>query len=289
MSSRPSSSRPGAVRPWQFVGLVLAGIVLILFAVGRYAEQRGPSPSASPPTGPAFPTPASPPIPAVNPIQQALEPKANVERKAGIGVAVLVDVSGSMSGKVPDANGRLQPKIEIARRSVLDLLRQCDKAARENPDRNIQVGVYEFSSRDRQPPCRTITPIGPLDLAVAEVAVRRMVPMGNTPIGNAIITAKQDLDRTGLSRLHILVVTDGENNQGYAPVAVVEALAALPEGNRASVYFIAFDIAAAKFRSVRDAGGLVLAASNETELQHTLDYVLTGKILAEQPEAPPSR
>ena len=45
----------------------------------------------------------------------------------------------------------------------------------------------------------------------------------------------------------------------------------------------AFDIAAEKFNSVRDAGGLVLGASNESELKSTLDYVLTGKILAEQP------
>jgi hypothetical protein len=33
-------------------------------------------------------------------------------------------------------------------------------------------------------------------------------------------------------------------------------------------------------RSIR---GLVLAASNETDLKGILDYVLTGKILAEQP------
>jgi hypothetical protein len=64
---------------------------------------------------------------------------------------------------------------------------------------------------------------------------------------------------------------------------------ALPDENRASIYFIAFDIAAAKFEAVRNAGGLVLAASNETELQQTLDYVLTGKILAEQPQVTPAK
>ena len=52
-----------------------------------------------------------------------------------------------------------------------------------------------------------------------------------------------------------------------------------------SNYFVAFDVAAAKFNSVRDSGGLVLAASNESDLKSTLDYLLTGKILVEQPTA----
>jgi len=37
---------------------------------------------------------------------------------------------------------------------------------------------------------------------------------------------------------------------------------------------------------VRDNGGLVLSAANAQELNQTLDYVLTGKILVEQPAAP---
>ena len=37
-----------------------------------------------------------------------------------------------------------------------------------------------------------------------------------------------------------------------------------------------------KFNAVKDSGGLVLAASNETDPERDLDYLLTGKILAEQ-------
>jgi hypothetical protein len=102
-----------------------------------------------------------------------------------------------------------------------------------------------------------------------------------------MIQAKRDLDATGLSRRHILVVTDGENNRGYAPADVASVLARLPESARPSVYFVAFDIAAERFKAVREAGGLVLAAANETDLGQTFDYLLTGKILAEQPAAPP--
>jgi hypothetical protein len=267
--------------------VILAVIVLIII---YFADRdRGPPSSPPPSTAPAFPAPSSPPLSAVNPLRRALEPLVVVERKVGIGVAVLVDVSGSMNSAVPDAEGRHRPKIEVARRSVVDLLRQCNKFAQGNPDRNIQVGVYEFSTLDRAPPCRVVVPIGRLDFVAAQMAVDRMQPAGGTPIGDAMIRAKQDLDRTGLSRLHILVVTDGENNQGYAPADVVNAMMALPDENRASVYFIAFDIAAERFNAVRNAGGLVFAASNETELRQTLDYVLTGKILAEQPQVTPTK
>ncbi len=38
--------------------------------------------------------------------------------------------------------------------------------------------------------------------------------------------------------------------------------------------------------SAESRGGLVLGASNEQELRQTLDYVLTGRILVEQPMSP---
>src|SRR5437867_7630577 len=104
-----------------------------------------------------------------------------------------------------------------------------------------------------------------------------------------MIAAKLDLDATGLSRRHLLVVTDGENTHGYSPSDVAAVISAQAEGERTSIYFVAFDIGAEKFNTVKDAGGMVLAASNAVELNQTLDYLLTGKILAEQPATPPSR
>lgn len=291
MSTRRSNSKRGASRPRDLVGLAVLVLVLIFVILSRSGEEqrRGQSQAPRPQTGPAFPTPASPPIPTANPLKIALEAPADIERRPGVGVAVLVDVSGSMNQPVQGADGRMRLKIDVARRSVLGLLGQCATFAKANPERNVQVGVYEFSMRDRQAACRAVIPIGPLDLAAAQGAVGNMHPGGSTPIGNAIIQAKRDLDRTGLSRLHILTVTDGENNQGYDPADVVNAMMTLPEESRASVYFIAFDIGADRFKSISDAGGLVLAAANETELQQTLDYILTGKILAEQPQVTPAK
>ena len=110
-----------------------------------------------------------------------------------------------------------------------------------------------------------------------------MVAGGDTPIGDAMIVAKRDVDATGLAKRHILVITDGENTKGYSPADVTQVISSQPEKDRASIYFIAFDVAASTFNSVRDSGGLVLAASNERDLKDTLGYLLTGKILVEQP------
>ena len=41
--------------------------------------------------------------------------------------------------------------------------------------------------------------------------------------------------------------------------------------------------------AVRDAGGLVPGATNESELQQNFDYILTGKILAEEPASPATK
>jgi Mg-chelatase subunit ChlD len=215
-----------------------------------------------------------------------LEGRSGVERRPGTAMAVLVDVSGSMREPVSGAYGQAQPKIEIARASVLRLLAQVSRFVKDHPDKEVVVGVYEFSARARQPSCRRVVPMGPPDLARTQAAVGQMFAEGDTPIGDALIYAKQELNATSLANQHILVLTDGENNRGYAPGDVVDVISRLPETERASVYCIAFDIAADRFRAVRDAGGLVLGALNEGELQQTMDYVLTGKILAEQPEAP---
>jgi len=188
-----------------------------------------------------------------------------------------------MSDSVADVRGYSRPKIEIAQRAVLALLDATDRAARATPDRNIRVGVYEFSDRNGRDDCRRMIPLGPLDLAAARSEVSRLMPYGGTPIGNAMIMALQDLAASGLTHQHVLIVTDGENNKGYAPADVMNAVGQLPEESRPAIYFVAFDIAAERFRPLRDAGAMVLAASNGTELQQTLDYILTGKILAEQP------
>jgi hypothetical protein len=226
------------------------------------------------------------PSPGRNPIAPLIENHSPLPREAGTAVAVLVDVSGSMGQPASKGPGQTRSKLEVAKASVLRLVGQIDHSVREHPDRPVVVGIYEFSARSHQPACRTVVPMGPPDLARTQAGLAQMRAEGDTPIGDALIYAKRQLNVTNKASQHILVVTDGENNRGFEPSDVVDVLSRMPENDRAAAYCIAFDIAADRFQRVRDAGGLVLAAMSEVELQQTMDYVLTGKILAEQPEAP---
>jgi hypothetical protein len=279
MSTPPNSNKPGNV-----LGKIVVLIFFVIVIGQLFSTRKGTVQTSSPPAVQPGPAPS-----VRNPIEQMIQPPANVTQRDGITVALLMDTSGSMDEKVRDQNGQSVPKIQIARRSTMNLLRQIDRFAQSHKDRTLLVGVYEFSARENQPLCREVIPLGPLNLPAAEARVQAMYPDGGTPIGDSIIKAKHDLDLTGLSHRHILVVTDGENNQGYAPGDVADVISRQPEENRASLYFVAFDVAAEKFKAVRDAGGLVLPAADERELQQTLDYVLTGKILVEQPEIPKAK
>jgi len=222
-------------------------------------------------------------IPVTNPIQDALYQSNPAPPREGIAAMILIDTSGSMRESVRDADGNLQPKMKIAQQAALDLVNQFDTYARAHPDQNITLGIYEFSQRPPLPAARPVVNLGPPNPAAARSAILSMVPKGDTPIGDAMVVAKKSLDATGLSKRHILVITDGENTVGYSPADVTQVISAQSGDDRASIYFVAFDVAASTFNSVRNAGGLVLAASNETDLKGTLDYVLSGKILAEQP------
>ena len=207
----------------------------------------------------------------------------------GIAALILLDTSGSMKDRLMDADGHPKPKLAIAQRALMNLVRQFEDFGRKNPERKLLVGIYEFSSRDDEPPCRQVLSLSTPSLPEAEDALRKIKALGGTPIGNAMIEAKRRLDQAGFSRRHILVITDGENNRGYAPGDVARAIGKQPDAERASIYFIAFDTQASHFDPVRDAGGLVLSAASEKDLNQTLEFVLTGKILVEEPVTPAGR
>jgi len=215
-------------------------------------------------------------------IDEQLAPASTVPAREGLAAAIVIDVSGSMDDEVSDENGREERKIEVARRAARDLVEQFARYADEHPDEPVLLGIYEFSDREGMPDARPVVPMGKPDRARAASALTSMRARGGTPIGNAMIAAKRELDSTGLTRRHLLVVTDGENTEGFAPERVATAMNRRPEAERPSLYFVAFDVAANRFDRVRDAGGLVLGAANAKELNARLDSLLRGQILLEK-------
>jgi hypothetical protein len=215
-------------------------------------------------------------------VDAQLEPGAAVQAREGLAAAIVIDVSGSMRDSVAGPDGRREPKIETARRAAGELVDQFVRYAEEHPDEPVLMGLYEFSERSGQPACRPVIRMGPPDRVKAAAAIAGLHADGGTPIGDAMIEAKRELDRTGLNRRHLLLVTDGENTSGPAPERVARAIGRRPEAERPSIYFVAFDVEATRFNGVRDAGGLVLGAGNARELNDTLDTLLRGKILIEK-------
>jgi hypothetical protein len=219
---------------------------------------------------------------AAREIDEQLVPGLQVEQRDGVAAAIVIDVSGSMDDDVKDEDGREIAKIEVARRAARDLVDQFAKYAEAHPGEPVMLGIYEFSRRRGEPDCRPVIRMGPPDRTSAAAAIARLDADGGTPIGQAMITAKQELDRTGLSRRHLLLVTDGENTDGFKPETVAEVISKRPDAERPSMYFVAFDVEASRFARLRDAGGLVLPAANARELNNTLDVLLSGKILVEK-------
>lgn len=215
-------------------------------------------------------------------IDEQLAPASATPQRDGLAAAILIDVSGSMEDEVPGAGGREEPKIDIARRAARDLVEQFARYAADHPDETVLLGLYEFSERSDQPDCRVVIGMAPPDRSRADAALARMRAQGGTPIGNAMITAKRELDATGLSRRHLLVVTDGENTDGFAPDDVTAVINRRPEAERPSIYFVAFDIDERRFTRVRDAGALLLGATDARGLNETLDSLLRGQILVEK-------
>jgi Mg-chelatase subunit ChlD len=218
----------------------------------------------------------------VREIEDQLAPSTAAPERDGVAAAIVIDVSGSMEDDVTGEDGRRVEKIEVARRAARDLVEQFAKYADAHPGEPVMLGIYEFSRRRGEPDCRPVIPMGPPDRTRAAAAIAKLDADGGTPIGQAMITAKQALDSTGLTRRHLLLVTDGENTDGYRPERVAAAMARRPDAERPSMYFVAFDIEEERFAALRDAGSLVLSAANARELNNTLDVLLSGKILVEK-------
>ena len=252
--------------------IVILIAVVVVFVLSRRERQTPGSGSGSPPPdgGSA----------ASRKLDAALTPDAPVAERNGLAAAILIDVSGSMQ-RAP-GEGKGTAKIVEARRAAIDLVNQFSRYAEEHKDEPVLLGIYEFSGLDGQPDSREVIPMGPPDRTRAAGAIAAMKAAGGTPIGNAMIAGKRALDRTGLSRRHLLVITDGENTNGPSPEDVAAAITRRPVTEQPSMYFVAFDIAASRFDSVRNAGGLVLEAVNAKALNDTLDSLLRGKILIEK-------
>ncbi len=117
-------------------------------------------------------------------------------------VVIVLDASGSMSEKMGTAG---MTKMEGAKTALLEVLRQVPAGT--------NIGLLVFSSSNLKN--NWVYPLGKLDPAMLESAVRLPQPGGNTPLGEYI---KKGADRLleqrakqfGYGTYRLLIVTDGE-------------------------------------------------------------------------------
>lgn len=192
----------------------------------------------------------------------------------GVAIMLVVDVSGSMSGD----------KLSVAKRCLTTLAAQTVKFAMDNKDKKVLLGICAFSSS-----CTEALPIGQPDFGKATAAIEKLSTGGGTAIGDAMLFAKKKLDSTKFKKIHILIITDGENTSGEDPSVVVQSFSKLPPEKSVGTYLIGFDVATSVYEGVKEAGGLVLSAANEAELKQTTEYVLSNKVLAEALEPEPKK
>lgn len=205
----------------------------------------------------------------------------------GVAVAIVYDSSGSMNEPVADSTGKPAPKHVIAERALGAVIQRLQAFAlgstAAGAPRRMKVGLYCF----RDEGVKELVPFGPFDPAKTGAFTRGLPkPNGSTPLGKTLETAGQAVLKSGLSRKHVLVITDGVNTAGPDPATVLPRLRdqAARQQTGLSVHFVAFDVDAKRFDPLRKLGATVVGAADEIQLNTQLGVILEKKILLEDEE-----
>lgn len=204
----------------------------------------------------------------------------------GVALAIIYDTSGSMRDPVPDQAGGSAPKYVIANRALKAVADQLERFATNSAagtPRKIFTGLFIFQGEH----ARVAMPMGPFDgEALRNWASRFSSPSGNTPLGATLGVAGHAVLESHLARKHVLIITDGINTAGPPPAAVLPRLKqqAAQQGASLSVHFVAFDVDAKVFDTVKKQGATVVGAADEKQLNSQLQYILQQKILLEDEE-----
>ncbi len=204
----------------------------------------------------------------------------------GVAVAIVYDTSGSMNEPVRNETGQSSPKHLIANRALIAIANRIQTFATNGvagSPRKIHAGLFVFQKDGS----RAALPFGPFDAAAFTSWARDFSkPTGGTPLGNALNAAGHAVLNAGLTRKHVLVITDGINNIGPNPAEILAKLKqeAGQKQTGVSVHFVAFDVDAKVFDGVKKLGATVVVASNESQLNMQLEFILEKKILLEEEE-----
>jgi len=193
-----------------------------------------------------------------------------------------------MKQPVNDESGKPTPKYLIANRALIAIANRIQTFATNSAaagPRKIHAGLFVFQNDG----ARAALPFGPFDAAALTKWARNFSkPEVGTPLGNAVYTAGRAVLGSGLKHKHVLVITDGINTIGPDPAITLPKLQREAAQNQTSlsVHFVAFDVDAKIFDGVKKLGATVVGASNASQLNTQLEFILEKKILLEDEEPP---
>ena len=135
-------------------------------------------------------------------------------------LVLLLDSSGSMKERAAGGG----TKIEAAKSALRDVVDELPDTARVGV-RVFGAKVFDRSEKGACTDTQNVVPVGPLDRAGLREAVDRYEPYGETPIGNALKGAANDLGaaREGEKRT-IVLLSDGEPTCAPDPCKVARQL-----------------------------------------------------------------
>lgn len=197
-----------------------------------------------------------------------------------LAIAIVYDTSGSMNDPAKGKGAAGEPKYVIANRAFGAIVSRLEKFA-QSGGRKLQAGLFIFDVKG----AKEVVPLAPFEAAPLRAWLAGFNrPMGGTPLGSAIADAARVLLKTKAGARHILVVTDGENTVGPPPEVVLPRLLddAMKQGTPIGLHVVAFDVDARVFAGVKKLGATLVSATNESQLNDKLSFILEEKILLEK-------
>jgi len=212
--------------------------------------------------------------------------RASAADEDGVAIAIVYDTSGSMKESVNDEAGKSSPKYIIANRALVAIANRIQTFVTNSVNttpRKVNTGLFVFQNDGPH----AAIPFGRFDAAAITRWARGFSsPGGGTPLGNTLSAASRAVLDSNLTRKHVLVITDGLSNIGPNPSTILPKLKqeAAQKQTSLAVHFVAFDVDAKVFDGVRRLGATVVGASNESQLNTQLEFILEKKILLEEEE-----
>lgn len=130
-------------------------------------------------------------------------------------VIILVDASGSMKEPAGDGGSRM----DAAKKGLDGVIKALPD------DASVGLRAYGSTIEDGKGSCKDtelLVPVEPVDRPALSAGVKKLTPLGNTPIAYSLTKAAKDLPSDGPRS--IVLVSDGEENCGGDPCEVARKI-----------------------------------------------------------------